>query len=126
MRGDWDGTHLAVEASHIRVRDDLGDDRADAEHAKHGVAVAVEVERVADRDGERGPLLGRGHREELAHLERGLAFRAGAREEGVVGERENLLDRVRKEKAVRGPVGERVWVLGVVLPRTSGERRSGM
>ena len=76
-----ENTHLSVKTTHVRVRDDLGDDAAEGVDAKLGRAVAVEPKVVAEADRERGPLLGRGEREELADLERGLAPLAVVRAE---------------------------------------------
>lgn len=73
---DWEGTHLPIEASHIRIRDNLRDDRADSQYPEHGVTITVELELVTDRDCESRPLLGRGHGQELGDFECGLAFRA--------------------------------------------------
>ena len=116
MSGKPLGTHLAIEPADIGIRDDLGDDGAEAQDAVHRVAVAVEVEAVAERDGERGPELGRGHRDELADLEPGEAPRAAvAPKRGIVDDRDDLLDGVREQQAVRRPVRQRVRVPGVVL-----------
>ena len=85
---------MTIEATHVRVRDDLGDDAAEGVDAKLGRAVAVEPKVVAEADRERGPLLGRREREELADLERGLASLAVVRtEHGVARDREHLRER---------------------------------
>ena len=97
MSGKPLGTHLAIEPADIGIRDDLGDDGAEAQDAVHRVAVAVEVEAVAERDGEGRAQLGRSHRDELADFERGLALRATvARKDGVVRDRDDLFDGMRE------------------------------
>ena len=92
------GTHLSIEPTDVCVRNDLRDHRPEPKDAEFRVAVAVEVEAVAERDGECGADLGRSHRDKLADLERSLAlgtFVPG--EDGVVHNGFHLFDSVGKQ-----------------------------
>ena len=109
-------TDLPVEPSDVRVRDDLGDDRAERLDAELRRAVAVEAKVLAEPDRERGALLRRCHREELARLERGLAALAVVRPEHRVacdGEhlRERGLEELRRGRLGRQDVRVRCVVL---------------
>ena len=109
-------TDLPIEPPDVRVRDDLGDDRPERLDAELRRAVAVEAKVLAEPDRERGALLGRGHREELARLERGLAALAVVRPEHRVacdGEhlRERGLEELRRGRLGRQDVRVRCVVL---------------
>ena len=100
----------------VGVRHDLGDDGAEGEDGVLGITIALEIKVDAERDGERGALLGGREREELGDLEPGLAFRAVvALEDRVRRDGLDLLDGVREEQAVRSLVRQRVRVLRVIL-----------
>ena len=100
----------------VGVPHDLGDDGAEGEDAVLGITIAVKVKVDAERDGERGALLGGREREELGDLEGRLTARARVvAEDGVRRDRDHLSDR-RLQQRVVGHFGrQRMRIGGVVL-----------
>jgi hypothetical protein len=109
-------THLAIVPRYVRIRQYLGEHRAQRCRAERRVARAGDLEPFAGEDEERGALLRRGEREEIGDLEDGDAERARVvPEDGAAGQPLDLRLRSLQESSIGGARGERMRILRIVL-----------
>jgi hypothetical protein len=106
---------LTIQTGHVRIGENLSDDAAQSEAAERVTAGCAEVELVTEGDGELGSHLGRSERDELADLEGGLAFGAGAVEVRVARDGADLLERVLEDERVGRTGRKRVRIRRVIL-----------